>query len=153
VALVALNGCLVAPPIEREPDQNRPFAIDPDGFTPSPAESISTVLGPRIEISFSATTGAVIDPDGDDIVYAWYLYAAGSRAVLDDNLLFSTYAFAPCAFAGLDVPATLLLELVASDRRPDSKGADGQYDFPDDAQTATVAWWWINVTDGGSCSE
>jgi hypothetical protein len=163
VLLAGLQGCLVAPPIEREGDVNRPFTIDARAVRAAghDGHSLSIVLGQTQQFF---AIGAASDPDGDRIFTFWFVRDPTTDEILDDHT-FDTYTFDPCDRRfGSDLPPQVFLEVLASDRVPLGEhvpGDDvvdetprktvGKYDFAEEANVVTLGWWWITITDGGSC--
>ena len=163
VMLAGLTGCLVAPPIEREEEVNHAFTIHPENLNPSPQAThvIHLQLGQTQQFF---ATGAVVDPDGDQPFYVWFVRDPETDEILDDRPL-SSYTFDPCdrQFRG-DLPPQVFVEVVASDRTPlpaPVPGTDtvdqgdgpvvGPYVFPEGTNVATIGWWWITIADGGTC--
>jgi hypothetical protein len=164
VLLAGLQGCLVAPPIEREGDENRPFAVDAASIKPA-AHRQPMLLGDPLRFwSLDAAT----DPDGDDIFYFWFMRNPANDEILDDQPGYPSYIFDPCEERWPEpLPAVFFLEALASDRdrlppEPEPPVAEedvvdveprltvGPYDFPEEANVVTLGWWWITI-DGGTC--
>jgi hypothetical protein len=167
VLLAGLQGCLVAPPIERQSDENRPFAVDAAAVKP-PAHRQPMLLNESLRFwSLDAAT----DPDGDDIFYFWFVRNPANDEILDDQPGYPSYIFNPCEQRWPEpLPEVFFLEALASDRDrlpPQPPGAEGDdvvgdavddelrkavgpYDFPEEANVVTLGWWWITI-DGGTC--
>lgn len=160
VLLAGLQACLVAPPIEREGDENRPFVVDAANVKPT-AHRQPMWLPETLQF-FSLD--AVTDPDGDDPFYFWFMRNPLNDNLLDEQPAYPSYIFDPCERRWPEpLPELFFLEALASDRDrlpPPGEGEEvvddeprltvGPYEFPAEANVVTLGWWWITI-DGGTC--
>jgi hypothetical protein len=143
-AMLACTSCLIAPPIQEDPQENTPFTVDLEQVSPD-ARTVQYLRLGGDSLTFSVL-GAAQDPDGDTLYYYWLLRRDGTEDVEAYPWQLDSASIDPCSprrAAGSE----WLLEVVISDRGLDYP-AESWYDFPPEANWQTVAWWWLQVQDG-----
>lgn len=140
-------GCLVPGPITSRDEDNAPVRLDLEAVSPRPEERIirsRAVADDNARTTVFTVRNAVRDPDGDRLVYAWYLDYnpdAPFESLLPEESV--ELAIDPCDDANpiFRIKDDFTLTVIVSDRPLTVDVTNPTLrTFPDDANTVTVIW-------------